>query len=306
MLSSVKIRNFKSIRELEFAPRRVNIFIGEPSSGKSNMLEALAFFSAGVYEPKTFKEVFRFRKTPDLFFDREISKSIQVQAGSLSFELAFTPPKSFEAQVCQQRKVLRRVELSGSGLNPYQRLDDPTFGVCYYRFRSLSRFSDQMLGILYPPYGSNLAAVLASNHDLRRKVSDLFKSKGFRLQLDPLESELALAKDVDDQLFKYPYESGSETLRRVVFFLAAMETNRNAVLLFNEPEANTFPFYTKFLAERMALDKSNQYFISTHNPYVLSSLVEKTPVKELRVFITFMENFQTRLKRQHRKACPAS
>ena len=35
MLSPVRIKNFKSLRTLEFEARRVNLFIGEPNSGKS-------------------------------------------------------------------------------------------------------------------------------------------------------------------------------------------------------------------------------------------------------------------------------
>ncbi len=47
----------------------------------------------------------------------------------------------------------------------------------------------------------------------------------------------------------------------------------------------------------MALDKSNnQYFIATHNPYFLEPIVEKTPLSELNVFITYFENYQTRLR----------
>jgi AAA15 family ATPase/GTPase len=41
MFTKVSIRNFKSVKELEFEPRRVNVFIGEPNAGKSNLVEAL-------------------------------------------------------------------------------------------------------------------------------------------------------------------------------------------------------------------------------------------------------------------------
>ncbi|MHA1431833.1 MAG: hypothetical protein ACTSRV_15795 [Candidatus Freyarchaeota archaeon] len=52
------------------------------------------------------------------------------------------------------------------------------------------------------------------------------------------------------------------------------------MLVFEEPEAHAFPYYTKFLAEKIALDTSNQYFISTHNPYFLLSILEKAPKDE--------------------------
>jgi hypothetical protein len=46
----VSIPNFKSLRDLEFSPRRANVFMGDANTGKSNILEALAAFSEGVFE----------------------------------------------------------------------------------------------------------------------------------------------------------------------------------------------------------------------------------------------------------------
>lgn len=83
----------------------------------------------------------------------------------------------------------------------------------------------------------------------------------------------------------------------MIFYLVAMESNENAVLVFEEPEAHAFPYYTKYLAERIALDKNqNQYFISTHNPYLLLSILEKASKKEVGLFITYFEDYQTKVK----------
>ena len=48
MIEEVEIRNFKSITELTLALGRINVFIGANGSGKSNILEALAFGSAAA------------------------------------------------------------------------------------------------------------------------------------------------------------------------------------------------------------------------------------------------------------------
>jgi len=50
------------------------------------------------------------------------------------------------------------------------------------------------------------------------------------------------------------------------------------------------------LAEKIALNETNQYFISTHNPYFLLSLTEKTPLKDLNVIITYDEDYETKIK----------
>ncbi|MEJ7661732.1 MAG: AAA family ATPase [Hymenobacter sp.] len=41
-ISTLRIQNFKSIKDVEMKPRRVNIIIGEPNVGKSNILEAMS------------------------------------------------------------------------------------------------------------------------------------------------------------------------------------------------------------------------------------------------------------------------
>jgi AAA15 family ATPase/GTPase len=46
LMKYVNIHNFKSISDLELEDcRRINLFIGYPNVGKSNVLEALSLFS---------------------------------------------------------------------------------------------------------------------------------------------------------------------------------------------------------------------------------------------------------------------
>lgn len=50
MLEKLRIENYKSIDKLELSLGRVNVFIGENGSGKSNILEAIALGAAAVSE----------------------------------------------------------------------------------------------------------------------------------------------------------------------------------------------------------------------------------------------------------------
>ncbi len=301
MLTRVNIRNFKSIRDLEFSARRVNVFIGEPNTGKSNIIEALALFSTGTFDgpPDRIQEILRFKATADLFFDQKVANAISIQVGDWALALGFGsgnfqgtffwrahPPDA----IPKGQFLMSHTGLGGcSGL--------PQTSIRHYVFKPLMSFPNGQPGLLNPPFGDNLVAVLYTNEVLRQRVGAVIRSKGFRLQLKPTENELLIAKDVNDELYSYPWATVSETLRRVVFLMAALETNREATLVLDEPESNTFPFYTKYLAERIALGDQNQYFITTHNPYLLSSVAEKTPVKDLNVFVTTMEKFETKLKR---------
>lgn len=75
-----------------------------------------------------------------------------------------------------------------------------------------------------------------------------------------------------------------------------MASNKDCTLVFEEPEAHAFPYYTKLLGERIALDPSNQYFIATHNPYLLGAIVEKAKKEDVAVFAVYYEDYQTKVK----------
>ena len=115
---------------------------------------------------------------------------------------------------------------------------------------------------------------------------------GFRIQ----ENKIEVLKEYEDVIISYPYSLISETLQRTIFYLAAVVSNDNSILVFEEPEAHSFPFYTKYLAEKIALDSTNQYFISTHNPYFILSILEKAKKTEIQIFITYFENYKTKIK----------
>jgi hypothetical protein len=301
MLTNVKIKNFKSIRDLEFSPRRVNVFVGEPNTGKSNILEALAFFSVGTFATaQGMQEILRFKTTADLFFDQKVANAISIDVGDWAMTLnfgdgnyrgVFLRKANATSQVAKAQFMMSHVGLGSGGLSV------SGISIRHYVFKALTAFPNGQPGVLNPPFGDNLVAVLYTNEALRQRAGALIRQAGFRLQLKPADNELLIAKDVNDELYSYPWTSVSETLRRAVFLMAVLETNNDATLLLDEPESNTFPFYTKYFAERIALDSSNQYFLTTHNPYLLSSVVEKTPVEALNVFVTTLEGFETKLKR---------
>jgi AAA15 family ATPase/GTPase len=77
----------------------------------------------------------------------------------------------------------------------------------------------------------------------------------------------------------------SDTTKRILFNFGALETNENSVILMEEPEVHSFLFYTKLLAERISLSKSNIFIVTTHNPYFLETILDKVPKHELSVYL---------------------
>src|SRR5881396_1641806 len=96
IVDRLEIFNFKSIKHLEMPCRKVNIFIGEPNVGKSNILEAMAFFSPGILED--LKQVIRFKSMTDLYYDSQVEEKIVTMAGSFFFQLSLADSK-FEGQI---------------------------------------------------------------------------------------------------------------------------------------------------------------------------------------------------------------
>lgn len=76
---SIHIKNYKSIKNLEFQPRKINLFIGDPNAGKSNIIESLSLLAETTFTTQeTLKKVVRFENLGNLFYDFNISSPIQL------------------------------------------------------------------------------------------------------------------------------------------------------------------------------------------------------------------------------------
>ncbi|MBC7921375.1 MAG: AAA family ATPase, partial [Ferruginibacter sp.] len=129
-----------------------------------------------------------------------------------------------------------------------------------------------------------------------KEIAALFKEYGLELVLRIKEQKLEIQKNIDGIIYSYPYSTIADTLQRIIFYLTAIESNHDSVLLFEEPEAHAFPPYTRMLADRIVHDEKNQYFITTHSPYLLYTVIENTPFEELGLFITYFENYETKVR----------
>ena len=300
MTTELQIRNFKSIKTLSVSCKKLNVFIGEPNSGKSNIIEALALQSQNVIGQYLNKDIFRYKTIGDLFYDFDINAPIEVftkMKTSLSYAIRENkaPENQFNFYLDKADADEEPIKFQHNGTVQSQ----VTFGkllttdVHYYEYKRLTAFQYGYQPHLLVPFGENLPGLLLANNDYKQWVSDFLKEKNLNLTLRPTENDINVSKFINGTIYSYPYFSISETLQRIIFYSIAIKSNLNSILLFDEPETNTFPFYTKFLAERIALDETNQFFLTTHNPYLLISLIEKTKFKDLNVCIVRMKDFQT-------------
>lgn len=305
MLSTLEVHNFKSIRHLRLDCRRVNVFIGEPNTGKSNILEAVGVFS--VPFTGDFRDFVRIENMADLFYDNRLEETVGVEATGDGFEMKFECRFRHDKGIVEGwvdwpvRDQMGRFQIKISlpfqeNRLKVQEVPEPPV-VRFYRFAPDVKFQRIPSLFLLPPDGKNLPFLLLSNKEVRRAIGDLLIPFGLRLVIDSRGEYLRVYKELEGEEFaQFPWCIVSETLRRVAFYLAAVETNHDSVLIFEEPESHAFPYYTHHLAEQIAEDDSNQYFISTHNPYLLVPLLEKTPVEDLAVFVTYFRENQTMVR----------
>lgn len=294
----LRIKNFKSIKDLELRCKKINIFIGEPNTGKSNILEAIGLLSFSNYGTGDLGQFIRFENMTDLFYDHILGDPIAIGYDESSLEIQFKDGQ-FTAYFHPDRFVtVKRASFSldymkVTGFRPEGALQFFKF----YRFLNQRVFPRQDSEFLKPPNGTNLMAIIMTNKRIKEIAREIFGKFGYRLIVRPDESKMEVAKESEDVLISFPYSLASETLQRLIFYIAAINSNKESTITLEEPEAHAFPFYTKYLAERIALGNgNNQYFIATHNPYFLTSILEKSPKEEVAIFITYLDHYQTRVR----------
>lgn len=308
MLKTLEIHNFKSIKELSLPCKRFNIFIGEPGTGKSNILESLgllSFIGARQCDLEVALDGFvRHERTADLFYDGEVERTLSVRYdGSVEVELTYQEGeyrgRYFNGQfgnIWGDYGTITRLSSASRRFLP---------PVKFYRFPKGADFGEFPGIFMMPPYGGNLPSLLVQNRELRHAVNLPFVERGLRLGLRPQENKIELVKSIDDIIISYPYSLTSETLQRLTFYTAAILTNKDSVLVFEEPEAHSFPNHTNYLAEQIALDEQgNQYFIATHNPYFLMPLLSKAGKDDIAINIVYYEDYQTKVKTLQQEDLP--
>jgi hypothetical protein len=297
MITKLSIANFKSVRQLDIECKKVNLFIGEPNTGKSNILEGLALLSwCARLAQGPLSDYVRLELMQNLFYDQLLDHQISISVGGKPAAELYVrfKPDSFEFR--SQVKSASFATVGHQGNLERGGVYGQTADIKFFRFKNLANYNDKEPGSLKPPNGTNLFSVVFSSADLREAMKEFFQKYGLKLVLKPQERVFELQKQTDDLVFSFPYFLTSDTLRRIIFYTVAIASNKDSVLVFEEPESNAFPYYTKYLGERIALDETNQFFIATHNPYLLSAVIEKGRKEDVQVFITYFKDYQTKVK----------
>jgi predicted ATPase len=139
---------------------------------------------------------------------------------------------------------------------------------------------------LNAPYGNNLFNIIETNKALLEQVSQLFKNSNLDFLYDSREQAYTILKRTDNGIFTIPYNLSADTLQRLIFYKAAILSNKEKILLFEEPEAHMFPPYiSKLTADVIYDENKNQFFIATHSPFVINDFLENIKGDELSIYV---------------------
>ena len=302
MIQQLQIRNFKSVKALDLKCSRVNIFIGEPNTGKSNILETIGLLHLFADQHEDFRSgdisfMLRISQWNQLFHNQDLSQPVSITADKTRVELRYDDEwKRIDVYSGKEKYTsLRPDQLYVIGERP------PSVRFALYRFRKRDEFPSRETRFVVPPDAPNLMEVIRSKKELLDRVRGLLDKLNLNFVFDltsrtiRLEQQTSAEEGVRETLY-LPYTSLSESLQRTVFNLAIVLGNKNMTVAFDMPEAHMHPPHVKKLAELIARDENNQYFITTYSPYFLMSLIEKTPKDDLNVFLTYLEDRKTKVK----------
>ena len=302
MIDRLVIDNFKSINHVDLKCGRINVMIGEPNAGKSNILEALDLsflswmFNINEATQKAGKKVidlkkyFRIGDVSSLFHFGEVEKPISI---SHIYDDVMHQT-SLKYIVDQERNVYKWSNYNGS----YTEFDKdfvPLAGSYFsasaikpFRYKDDIEFhnSGNYLNNFMPPYGNNLLDVIQHNASFRDTIKDLTEDYGFEFNVDKVSNQLLIQIRINKGVvYSVPYIGIADTFKRVLFYLAAIRYNNAQVITLDEPDTHSFPKYVSFLADEIIRNTNTQFFITTHNPYLLNHLIENTPLEDLAVFV---------------------
>jgi hypothetical protein len=253
-LRSLQIRNYKTIEDLELDLRRVNIFIGPPSSGKTAILEAIGLLGE-YYDRRPLAEHVPPVHPGEAF--RDPSRPIEISVVRTDI-----PPYDVR-QTLTFRHVANYVIAERDG--------DWTSAV-------LGRDESVRCWLKHEPFTDEVRFAYV---DARLITEEIEVLVGKRVLLR--ETMIRYGKDRVERL--------PESVRRYVTYLAVIDEVKDGVIAIDNFTCNYQPL-TKRVAEKIARS-SAQFLIETYDPQAVLTLTEKTNADDLNIYLVHRKSGKT-------------
>ena len=305
-INNIEISNFKSIKHLKIdGCNKINVFIGKPNAGKSNILEALGLYGM-ILENKadSIKDFIRFKINSELFFEETTSKSIKIEVDSNELKVISTD--NYDSREMTSPLGEHLFTPFGNGFAYDKSIIRDTWNktkkkskIKKYSFTNSIFRNNNNRSTLEFPDGFNLVQVISSNPELRKVVNQLFKENNLKLLIEKNTNDLKIFKEYQDgTVFTLSYNLIADTLQRLIFYKAAIMSNENTVLLFEEPEVHCFEPYILEFTNSVKYDKrDNQFFIVTHSDFIIQEFLRDEESKQnTNIYLVNNVNGETKVK----------
>jgi len=300
----ILIENFKSIKKLEFELSKINILIGPSASGKSNILEALAFsnlirriaefekgeikIAEGEYAErdewvKEFLKYLRIKIDDELslrstFFGKSIRNGIIITLDDRAHKFEYEKNGFIINHPFYESISLREPVIQGNDAENILEEDIP---IRLYRGIRESKFYSDEYFLEFGEFGREVSYFLG----MFEKKINTFLNEVSNLSLISRE-EVPWREPIlwDTEIgISYHFENLSDGLKKLLYLYLAVKSNEEyrpnleKILLLEEPEVRVFPYYTNCIAELLLESLSTGskicFILSTHNNQFLEKFL---------------------------------
>lgn len=299
-INNIEISNFKSIKHLKIdGCQKINVFVGMPNAGKSNILEALGLFGTINFTKYDIESFVRFYSYDELFFEGNVLEKILININSAKLEIERNKlsenPKNHYLGLKDELEYTFGKPLEGE--NEYY--DNSISKIKKYHFKETEVFSSYNDNSLNFPFGEDLGKIISTHPRLREIANTFFKQNNLKILIEKNTNELKVFKEFQDgTVFTLPYDMIADTLQRLIFYKAAIMSNKETVLLFEEPEAHCFePYILEFTNDVKYDENDNQFFIVTHSDFIIKEFLRDEESKEnTNIYLVNNVNGETQVK----------
>lgn len=239
---------------------------------------------------KKIKEFIRFENDPELFFEGETEQKINVNINNL------------ECSIFKNNIHILELDNNDDKYSNFVKGFFIEFHTDYnvrrpiiksYCFKSSVKYQKDSIAYLTPPFGKNILQIIDSLPNLKQTIINWFRQYNLTIASDSGSHTLKVFKKINkDEIFLIPYSSIADTLQRLIFYKTAIQSNENSVLVFEEPEAHSFPPYIVEFTQEVINSATNQFFMATHSPIIVNDFLENAR-EDLSIFMVDFKDGQT-------------